>query len=131
LRLGHKSIDALISKIKVEMLADGASLNLCRYSNEPFTTNEIIRPHWGMTPFHAPTLATFGAVLALLAAGTFGLTQATPRSARTSRDARSACPRRGCSAFQADRPARKSTAFKAAIMAFRSPRDRGYGKRRR
>jgi hypothetical protein len=51
----HKSIDALISKIEVEMLADGASLNLCRYSDEPFNTNEIIWPHWGMVPFHPPT----------------------------------------------------------------------------
>jgi hypothetical protein len=65
----HTSIDALISKIEVEMLADGASLNLCRYSDEPFNTNEIIWPHWGMAPFHPPTLATFGAALALLAAG--------------------------------------------------------------
>jgi hypothetical protein len=63
----HKSIDALTSKIEVEMLADGASLNLCRYSDEPFNTNEIIWPHWGMAPFHAPTLAAFGAVLAMLA----------------------------------------------------------------
>ena len=79
----HKSIDALISKIEAEMLADGASLNLCRYSDEPFNTNEIIWPHWGMAPFHAPTLATFGAVLTMLAAGAFGLVQATTsRSAR-------------------------------------------------
>jgi hypothetical protein len=79
----HKSIDALISKIEVEMLADGASLNLCRYSDEPFNTNEIIWPHWGMVPFHAPTLAAFGAVFALLAAGVFALIQATtPRSVR-------------------------------------------------
>jgi hypothetical protein len=79
----HKSIDALISKIEVEMLADGASLNLCRYSDEPFNTNEIIWPHWGMVPFHPPTLAAFGAVFALLAAGVFALIQATtPRSVR-------------------------------------------------
>jgi hypothetical protein len=79
----HKSIDALISKIEVEMLADGASLNLCRYSDEPFNINEIIWPHWGMVPFHAPTLAAFGAVFALLAAGVFALIQATtPRSVR-------------------------------------------------
>ena len=62
----HKSIDALIGKIEVEMLADGASLNLCRYSDEPFNTNEVIWPHWGMAPFHAPTLAAF-AVFALIA----------------------------------------------------------------
>jgi hypothetical protein len=75
----HKSIDALVTKMEVEMLADGASLNLCRYSDEPFNTNEIIWPHWSMAPFHAPTLASFGAVFALLAAGAFGLRQTTPR----------------------------------------------------
>jgi hypothetical protein len=37
----HQAIDALIGKIEVEMLADGASLNLCRYSDEPFNSNEI------------------------------------------------------------------------------------------
>ncbi len=79
----HKSIDALIGKIEVEMLADGAALNLCRYSDEPFNTSEIIWPHWGMAPFHAPTLAAFGAVLAILAAGVFWLMQSTtPRSLR-------------------------------------------------
>jgi hypothetical protein len=69
----HKSIDALISKIEVEMLADGASMNLCRYSDEPFNTNEIIWPHWGMAPFHAPTVAAFGAVFALIASALFWL----------------------------------------------------------
>ena len=63
----HKSIDALISKIEVEMLADNASMNLCRYSDEPFNTNEVIWPHWGMIPFHAPSLAAFGVVFALFA----------------------------------------------------------------
>jgi hypothetical protein len=28
------------------MLAGGASMNLCRYSDEPFNTNEVIWPHW-------------------------------------------------------------------------------------
>jgi hypothetical protein len=79
----HKSIDALISKIEVEMLAEGASLNLCRYSDEPFNTNDIIWPHWSMAPFHAPTVASFAAVFALIAVGVFGLMQATtPRGAR-------------------------------------------------
>ena len=65
------------------MLAGGASLNLCRYSDEPFNTNEIIWPHWGMAPFHPPTLAAFGAVFTLFAAGVFGLMQATtPRGVR-------------------------------------------------
>jgi hypothetical protein len=62
----HKSIDALISKIEVEMLADGASMTLCRYSDEPFNTDEIIWPHWGMAPFHPPTAMVAAAVFAAI-----------------------------------------------------------------
>jgi hypothetical protein len=68
----HKSIDALIGKIEVEMLADGASLNLCRYSDEPFNTNEIIWPHWGMAPFHPPTAMMAGAAFAVLSIAVWG-----------------------------------------------------------
>ena len=68
----HKSIDALIGKIEVEMLADGASMNLCRYSDEPFNTNEIIWPHWGMVPFHPPTAMMAAAVFAAIGAGVWG-----------------------------------------------------------
>jgi hypothetical protein len=64
----HNAVEALTSKVEAEMQADGASLNLCRYSDEPFNTNEIIWPHWGMAPFHPPTLAAFGAIFALFAA---------------------------------------------------------------
>ena len=79
----RKAIDAVTSKIEVEMLADGASMNLCRYSDEPFNTNEVIWPHWGMAPFHPPTLAALGAVFALIAAGAFALfPRTTPRGAR-------------------------------------------------
>jgi hypothetical protein len=79
----HKAIDALTSKIEVEMLADGASMNLCRYSDEPFNTNEVIWPHWGMVPSHPPTLAALGAVFALVAAGGFAFfPRTTPRGAR-------------------------------------------------
>ena len=69
----HKSIDALISKIEVEMLADGASMNLCRYSDEPFNTNEIIWPHWGMVPFHPPTAMMAAAAFAALGAAVWGV----------------------------------------------------------
>jgi hypothetical protein len=81
----HKAIDALTSKIEVEMLSEGASMNLCRYSDEPFNTNEVIWPHWGIAPFHPPTLATLGAVLALFAAGAFralSTNNASPRARR-------------------------------------------------
>jgi hypothetical protein len=69
----HKSIDALISKIEVEMLADGASLNLCRYSDEPFNTNEVIWPHWGMAPFHRPTAMMAVAAFAVLVIAVWGI----------------------------------------------------------
>ena len=68
----HKSIDALISKIEVEMLADGASLNLCRYSDEPFNTNEVIWPHWGMIPFHPRTAMLAAAAFAAMGAAVWG-----------------------------------------------------------
>jgi hypothetical protein len=63
----RKAVAALTSKIEAEMLANGASLNLCRYSDEPFNTNEVIWPHWSEIPFHAPTLAVLSAVFALIA----------------------------------------------------------------
>jgi hypothetical protein len=51
----QKAVEALIGKIEVEMLAHDASLNLCRYSDEPFGTNQVIWPHWGEIPFHPLT----------------------------------------------------------------------------
>ena len=77
----HKAIDALISKIEVEMLADGASMNLCRYSDEPFNTNEIIWPHWNMALSDPPTLAALGAVFTLIAGSIIWLGRRDKRSA--------------------------------------------------
>jgi hypothetical protein len=69
----HKSIDALISKIEVEMLAEGASMNLCRYSDEPFNTNEVIWPHWSMIPSHPPTAILATAAFAALGVAVWGV----------------------------------------------------------
>ena len=79
----HNAVEALISKIEVEMLADGASMNLCRYSDEPFNTNEIIWPHWGMAPFHPPTAMMAVAAFAVLGIAVWG---AGPKHARTLRE---------------------------------------------
>ncbi len=68
----HKAIDALIGKIEVEMLAEGASLNLCRYSDEPFNTNEIIWPHWRRIPFHAPSAMLAAAMFAAIGVAVWG-----------------------------------------------------------
>jgi hypothetical protein len=59
-------VETLIRKIQLEMLSENASLVLCRYSDEPFNTNEVIAPHWTDIPLHPPSLMTFAA-LALLA----------------------------------------------------------------
>ena len=69
----HKAVDALISKIEVEMLADGASMNLCRYSDEPFNTNAVIWPHWSMVPFHPPTAMLAVAAFAGIGVAMWGL----------------------------------------------------------
>jgi hypothetical protein len=45
-------VRALADKIEVEMLQNDASLVMCRYSDEPFDTAEIIGPHWSEIPFH-------------------------------------------------------------------------------
>ena len=63
----HNAVEALIRKIEAEMLANGASLTLCRYSDEPFNTNEIIFPRWTEIPSHPPTAAFAAVVLAAIA----------------------------------------------------------------
>ena len=42
----RRGVDALASRIELEMLSGDASLVLCRYSDEPFNTDEVIAPHW-------------------------------------------------------------------------------------
>jgi hypothetical protein len=68
----HKAVDALISKIEVEMLAHNASLTLSRYSDEPFNTNEIIFPRWSEIPLHPPTAAFAALVLVAIAGAAWG-----------------------------------------------------------
>jgi len=63
----RRAVDALVSKIELEMLSDNASLVLCRYSDEPFNTDEVIAPHWSRIPAHLPSLATFAAILSFIA----------------------------------------------------------------
>jgi hypothetical protein len=68
----RNAVDALISKIEVEMLANSASLTLCRYSDEPFNTNEIIYPRWSEVPLHPPTAAFAALVLVVIGGATWG-----------------------------------------------------------
>jgi hypothetical protein len=69
----HAAVEALIGKIETEMLVNGASLTLCRYSDEPFNTNEVIWPRWRRIPSHPPTAAFAFAVLATIAGGAWSL----------------------------------------------------------
>jgi hypothetical protein len=62
------AVRALATTIEREMLDDGASLIVCRYSDEPFNTAEVIGPHWSRIPYHLPSLVTFAA-LALMILG--------------------------------------------------------------
>ena len=48
----RNAVEALIGKIETEMLANGASLTLCRFSDEPFNTNEVVFPRWSEAPTH-------------------------------------------------------------------------------
>ena len=57
-------VAALVHEIEIEMLDNNAALELCRFSDEPFNTGEIIGPRWREIPFHAPSALTFAAALA-------------------------------------------------------------------
>jgi hypothetical protein len=63
----HNAVEALVRNIETEMLENGASLTLCRYSDEPFNTNEVIWPRWSEIPSHPPTAAFAFAMLAAIA----------------------------------------------------------------
>jgi hypothetical protein len=66
----HSAVEALAGKIEREMLDNGASLFICRYSDEPFNTAEIISPHWSTIPGHLPSAAMFlGLPLTIMGCG--------------------------------------------------------------
>lgn len=60
---------ALESRIAVEERLPGADPVLCRFSDEPFNTADVIGPHWTAVPGHIPTLLVLLAAFAFLSAG--------------------------------------------------------------
>jgi hypothetical protein len=62
----HAAVEALAGKVEREMLDNGASLFVCRYSDEPFNTAEIIGPHWSEIPGHLPSVAMFLSLMLLI-----------------------------------------------------------------
>jgi hypothetical protein len=71
-RADREAVDALIGKIEAEMLVNGASLTLCRFSDEPFNTNEIIFPRWSEVPLHPPSAAFAAFVLVVIGGAAWG-----------------------------------------------------------
>lgn len=69
----RKAAEALIGKIEREMLENGASLTLCRYSDQPFNTNEVVWPDWRRLPLHPPSMVLGGALALAIGAAGWGL----------------------------------------------------------
>jgi hypothetical protein len=55
----REAVNSLVQRMDAQMYENGASFVMCRYSEEPFSTGEVIPPHWALLPFHLPSLATF------------------------------------------------------------------------
>jgi hypothetical protein len=79
-------VSALVDKIELQMLMNNAALVLCRYSDEPFNTADVISPRWSDIPFHGPSLLAFLCVgtLSLCAAGAAGRFLWTPGKSQSS-----------------------------------------------
>lgn len=88
---------ALMATVEMEMLRSQAPLAMCRYSDEPFNTAEVIRPAWRDVLFHPASLMSFlGSAIAVVGCGWMAA-----RWLSTSRDASTA--KREASAATMDR----------------------------
>ena len=79
----HAAANALRQTIDAEMLNNNASMILCRYSDEPFNTADIVFPRWSNLLSDLPSLTTFAA-LAVAGALTAGLIWRTARRRKIS-----------------------------------------------
>lgn len=67
---GAGAADALVSQIDADMVRAGSSWVMCQYSDEPFSTGQVIVPRWSGIFGHPASLATFAlAAMALMAGG--------------------------------------------------------------
>ena len=61
---------ALMARVELDMLRSQAPLAMCRFSEEAFSTAEVIRPAWKDVPFHPASLVSFlGLALAFIGFG--------------------------------------------------------------
>ena len=66
----HTALRALSRQIDVAMLNNHASLVLCRFSDEPFNTADVIFPQWSNLARDLPSALTF--VVLILATASLG-----------------------------------------------------------
>lgn len=78
---------ALTRTMEIEMIHNGALLQLCQYSEEGFRTGEIVKPDWRAVPFHAASISTISGI-ALLAGAGVGLLWLRPRRREERREER-------------------------------------------
>ena len=77
-----EQVAALATLIDMEMVRNNTSLVLCQYSDESFSTADVIRPDFRRVAFHPPSFAAFTAFLAIVVGGFFAAARATRVSAR-------------------------------------------------
>jgi hypothetical protein len=63
----------LEARIDAEIAADPDAHAMCSNSSQAFDSAEVIGPDWQLAPLHAPTVLTFAAFAALVAAGLVAL----------------------------------------------------------
>jgi hypothetical protein len=62
---GSTAAKRLAARIEADMLESGAAVALCRFSDEAFSTAEIVTPSWGDVLSSPSTMATLAGLLAL------------------------------------------------------------------
>jgi hypothetical protein len=59
MRGDRSRVQALVDRIELQMAINNAGLVLCRYSDEPFNTADVISPRWSAIAQHRPSLLAF------------------------------------------------------------------------
>jgi hypothetical protein len=75
------AVRALADRIEQDMRQNNASLVLCRFSDEPFDSAEIVGPNWRDIPFHPASLLSLAGVV-LAATSAFLLAARSRQAAR-------------------------------------------------
>jgi hypothetical protein len=66
-----RAVDELVRRIEIEMMENGAALQLCQYSDEFFNNAMTLTPDWGAALHHPTSLVSLSG-LALAIAGLWG-----------------------------------------------------------